>query len=231
MPPRPGAARCGLVQLSRGGFGPEVDLGPISLNLPPDGEDPETQHSEDKYLLHDVEPFHSDGSDVITLRSRRTPPRVSGSLATPHDSGTPPQTADAMPGRESRHGHRQEGSGYPAQTGFPANGARPQPRGCHAGGPEGPGGRPPGQHRGRRRRRPKAAEQATRSRLVGVDGLEPSTSSLSGCRSGRPGSAIEPLNWCLVRDPRPSDSPRCPGRPRARIGPALARVSDDHGRD
>jgi hypothetical protein len=48
--PRPAGAV--LVQLASGGLGPQVDLGPVSLHLPPDGENAKTQQGKDKQLLH-----------------------------------------------------------------------------------------------------------------------------------------------------------------------------------
>jgi hypothetical protein len=43
---------CASVDFARGGLGPEVNLGPVGLHLPPHGKDPNPQQDEHKQLLH-----------------------------------------------------------------------------------------------------------------------------------------------------------------------------------
>src|ERR1700753_2153590 len=62
-PTGPGPGGTGLVQLTRGGLGPQVDLGPVRLHLPPDGEHADAQQGKDEQLLHG-ETFRSDDGNA-----------------------------------------------------------------------------------------------------------------------------------------------------------------------
>jgi hypothetical protein len=70
----PGTPRPARLLVGRRSLGPQVELSPVSLNLPPNGDRTQTEQGDYKQLLHDRKPFQlrRPGSLANARASRET---------------------------------------------------------------------------------------------------------------------------------------------------------------